>query len=156
MDGRRGDWMEGDKRAGVRAGLDGVVAEGWRGLRGWKDRTARTEPHKPNCKKNRANRNRGKTHPRNRNEPKRTAALLIFKHAQLTTSKHDCRESAFRYQLPRTEAQNLLMSEYRRPLLSVPGSSPNRTLDSRRHTALLLLEVPQQNVTVLEGPITQI
>ena len=59
-------------------GLDGGGA-GWRGvdgggemegLLGWRDQAARSEPHKPNCKKNRAKRNRGKTHPGNRNEPR--------------------------------------------------------------------------------------
>ena len=39
--------MEGAGRRGV----DGL--EGRRGLSGWRDRTARTQPHKPNCNKNR-------------------------------------------------------------------------------------------------------
>ena len=56
-------------------GLDGRVLdgeEGWRGLSGWRDRTAQTEPHKPNCKKNRTE-TKAKPIPEtetNRNEPR--------------------------------------------------------------------------------------
>ena len=67
-------------RAGVEGGgLDGGMegagrggVEGWRGLSGWRDRTAQTEPHKPNCKKNRTE-TKAKPIPE-----KRTAALLIL------------------------------------------------------------------------------
>ena len=55
--------MEGAGRGGV---------EGWRGLSGRRDRTAQTEPHKPNCKKNRTE-TKAKPIPEtetNRNEPR--------------------------------------------------------------------------------------
>ena len=57
--------MEGAGRRGV----DGL--EGRRGLSGWRDRTARTQPHKPNCNKNRTE-TEAKPVPEtetNRNEP---------------------------------------------------------------------------------------
>ena len=57
--------MEGAGRRGV----DGL--EGRRGLSGWTDRTARTQPHKPNCNKNRTE-TEAKPVPEtetNRNEP---------------------------------------------------------------------------------------
>ena len=75
-------WMEGVAVAGGldgglrRAGLDG----GGSGMDGGMGFLNRTEPNRTARRTalNRANRNRVKTHPRNRNEPKRNAALLIF------------------------------------------------------------------------------
>ena len=67
-----GWWMEG----WMEGGLEWV--EGWFSE---PNRTARRTAL------NHANRNRVKTHPRNRNEPKRNAALLFFKTPQTLNPK---------------------------------------------------------------------
>ena len=73
---RAAAWMEGWAwGSGLDGGMEGAGrggVEGWRGLSGWRDRTAQTEPHKPNCKKNRTE-TKAKPIPEtetNRNEPR--------------------------------------------------------------------------------------
>ena len=84
--GVEGAWMEGwgsGLDGGKGAGRGGV--EGWRGLSGWRDRTAQTEPHKPNCKKNRTE-TKAKPIPEtetNRNEPRLYCILGLGVGAQI-------------------------------------------------------------------------
>ena len=73
---RAAAWLEGWAwGSGLDGGMEGAGrggVEGWRGLSGWRDRTAQTEPHKPNCKKNRTE-TKAKPIPEtetNRNEPR--------------------------------------------------------------------------------------
>ena len=75
-------WMEGGL-GGWRAGgadgrLDGGLDEGRLGSNGWRDGLTKPEPKRTarRTAANRANRNRIKPHLKNRNEPKRNAALL--------------------------------------------------------------------------------
>ena len=75
--------MEGAGRRGV----DGL--EGRRGLSGWRDRTARTQPHKPNCNKNRTE-TEAKPVPEtetNRNEPWLYCTLQTHPRTRLAAQK---------------------------------------------------------------------
>ena len=80
---RAAAWMEGWAwGSGSDGGMEGAGrggVEGWRGLSGWRDRTAQTEPHKPNCKKNRTE-TKAKPIPEtetNRNEPRLYCACRL-------------------------------------------------------------------------------
>ena len=86
--GWRGVWLDGgggldgggDGGSQKAGGLDGG---GWwkAGLSGWRDGLTKPEPNRTarRTAANRANRNRIKSHLKNRNEPKRNAALLLIK-----------------------------------------------------------------------------
>ena len=84
-------WMEGRAwGSGLDGGMEGAGrggVEGWRGLSGWRDRTAQTEPHKPNCKKNRTE-TKAKPIPEtetNRNEPRLYCIRYPYKQERAKT-----------------------------------------------------------------------
>ena len=75
--GGRVDGGFGGAHGRLDGGLDGW-GSGWRGLNGLRDGFTKPKPNRTarRTAASRANRNRVKTHLRNRNEPERNAALL--------------------------------------------------------------------------------